>query len=92
MCVDRLLWSTGTNTILSTYIVGIYCNRQLIGQGMSAIEQHFNDERFPCCLSTLDWINFCTVEVDGIRQSGCRTRTWWDDVGEDMTQDLDCPR
>lgn len=28
----RLLWSTGSNTILSTYIVGIYCNRQLVGQ------------------------------------------------------------
>ena len=33
--LDRLLWSTGSNTIMSTYVVGIYCNRHLIGQGMS---------------------------------------------------------
>jgi large subunit ribosomal protein L44 len=28
----RLLWSTGSETIMASYVVGIYCDRQLIGQ------------------------------------------------------------
>jgi len=45
LCVacGRLLWSTGVNTILATYMVGIYCNRQLIGQGIRTIRHHVNE-------------------------------------------------
>jgi large subunit ribosomal protein L44 len=28
----RLLWSTGSETILASYVIGIYCDRQLIGK------------------------------------------------------------
>jgi large subunit ribosomal protein L44 len=28
----RLLWSTGTETILASYVIGIYCNKKLIGK------------------------------------------------------------
>jgi hypothetical protein len=28
------LWSSGSETILSSYVVGIYVDRQLIGQGL----------------------------------------------------------
>ena len=47
----RLLWSTGSNTIMSTYIVGVYCNRELIGQGMCTSERHFSDECFYMIIS-----------------------------------------
>lgn len=32
------------------------------------------------------WVKRCwmTMEVDGIRQMGCLTRTWWNGVKEDL--------
>lgn len=30
----RLLRATGTNTIIPTYLIGVYCNKKLLGFGM----------------------------------------------------------
>ena len=40
----RLLWETGSETVVAAYMVGIYCNKQLIGKGSFP-------HAFPCKLS-----------------------------------------